>query len=447
MSLADMPKDFLWGAATASFQIEGATREDGRGESIWDRFCATPGKVKDGDTGDPACDHYHRYPQDVALMKDLGLQAYRFSIAWPRVFPEGVGAVSEKGLDFYERLVDTLLEAGIRPFATLYHWDLPQALQERWGGWIGRDIVDAYVDYVDAVTRRLGDRVADWITLNEPWCSAYLGYTTGGHAPGIQDPSLGLQATHHLLLAHGRAVPIIRRNSVGSRVGITLNLWPIDPATDSADDRVAAKADDAANNRLYLDPLFKGTYPAEVIQQFGQGRPNVRPGDMDVIGVPLDFLGVNYYMRHVVHADPSHPEGRATSIPALADTTATGWEIYPQGLEDLLTRLQRDYAPPAMYVTENGAAFNDEESDGGVVRDERRRAYLESHFAAAKRAIDKGARLRGYFVWSLMDNFEWAEGYSKRFGIVYVDYATQERTVKDSGLWYADGIRAFALGS
>ncbi len=433
-----MPADFLWGAATASFQIEGATREDGRGESIWDRFCATPGKVKNGDTGEPACDHYHRYPRDVTMMKELGLRAYRFSIAWPRILLEGTGRVEEKGLDFYDRLVDELLAAGIRPFATLYHWDLPQILQDRWGGWAGRDTAEAFAAYADVVSRRLGDRVKDWVTLNEPWCLAWLGYGWGQHAPGLRDPQLAITATHHLLLDHGYAVPALRRNSPDARVGVTLNLAPAHPATDSAEDGAVARLSDGLSNRLYLDPIFKGSYPADVIDGLGVSGPSIRPGDMEAIRAPIDFLGVNYYMRFVVKADPTgrNPFGEHVRVEG-AERTAMDWEIYPEGLRELLARVHRDYAPAVMYVTENGAAFDDVVGPDGRVRDERRRAYLEAHFAQAARAIADGAPLQGYFVWSLMDNFEWAEGYDRRFGLVYVDYDTQERTVKDSGRWYA----------
>ncbi len=442
MTASSMPADFLWGAATASFQIEGATREDGRGESIWDRFCATPGKVKNGDTGELACDHYHRSAPDVALMKGLGLRAYRFSIAWPRILPEGIGRVEEKGLDFYDRLVDELLAAGIRPFATLYHWDLPQTLQERWGGWAGRDTADAFAAYADIVSQRLGDRVKDWITLNEPWCAAWLGYGWGVHAPGLHDPQVALTATHHLLLGHGYAVPLLRRNSPGARVGITLNLAPAHAATDSPEDQAATHLSDGLSNRLYLDPLFTGAYPGDVIDGLGLVGPSIQRGDMETIGAPLDFLGVNYYMRFVVQADPSgrNPRGESVHVEG-AERTAMDWEIYPEGLYELLARVHRDYAPAVLYVTENGAAFDDTVTQDRHVHDERRRAYLEAHFAQAARAIAEGVPLQGYFVWSLMDNFEWAEGYEKRFGLIYVDYNTQERIVKDSGRWYADMLR------
>ncbi len=443
MASPDLPADFLWGAATASFQIEGATHADGRGESIWDRFCAMLGKVKNGDTGEPACDHYHRYAQDVALIKRLNLRAYRFSIAWPRILPEGTGAVNAAGLDFYDRLVDELLGAGVRPFATLYHWDLPQILQDRWGGWTGRETAEAFAAYVDVVSQRLGDRVTDWITLNEPWCAAWLGYGWGVHAPGLRDPNAALQATHHLLLGHGHAVPIVRRNSTAARVGITLNLLPAHPATDSAEDRAAAGAADGFSNRQYLDPIYKGSYPSDLTAQFGADAFPVQPGDMELIGAPLDFLGVNYYMRGVVKADPTgrNPAGEHVRVEG-AERTAMDWEVYPDGLRELLERVHRDYAPAVLYVTENGAAYDDVVTPDGHVHDEGRRAYLESHLAACARARAAGVPLRGYFVWSLLDNFEWAEGYSKRFGIVYVDYAAQERIVKDSGTWYAERIVA-----
>lgn len=434
---ASLPPSFLWGTATASYQIEGATRADGRGTSIWDAFCATPGKVKAADTGDIACDHYHRYREDIALMQRMGVGAYRLSLAWPRILPDGTGTVNQKGLDFYSRLVETVLEAGLRPFVTLYHWDLPQSLQERWGGWVGRDTADAYVEYVNVVTRALGDRVKDWITLNEPWCSAFLGYVLGIHAPGIQRLPDGLRAGHHLLLAHGRAVPVIRANSSAARVGITLNFTPSHPATDHPADVQTAEMRHAFANLWFMDPLYKGRYP-DAIQEAAEasGGLPIAQHDMQAIAAPLDFLGVNYYTRSVVQADPTgrnlggnevRQEGR--------EYTAMDWEVYPQGLYDLLTWIQRDYAPPTLYITENGTAFADVVADDGHVHDARRTAYLHSHFAAAAQAARDGVPLRGYFVWSFMDNFEWAEGYSKRFGLVYVDYATQTRIVKDSGLW------------
>jgi beta-glucosidase len=439
------PKGFVWGAATASYQIEGAANEDGRGESIWDRFSHTPGNVLNGDTGDVADDHYHRWPQDIALMQSLGLKAYRFSIAWPRIIPDGIGAVNDAGLDFYDRLVDGLLAAGIEPFATLYHWDLPQALQDR-GGWPNRDSAAWFADYTAVVSRRLGDRVHNWITLNEPWVSAFVGYMMGVHAPGIRDPKAAMQAAHHLLLAHGQAVSILRRNGNGAtRVGITLNRPGVAPASDRPAEVVAARRQDGFANRLFLDPLFKGSYPGDFMALCGDLAPQVEEGDLQQISAPLDFLGVNYYTRSVVADDPSVPMLRTRSIqPAGAEYTEMGWEVYPEGLYRLLRRLHEDYAPEAIYITENGAAFADR-VEGGRVHDERRIAYLREHLTSCWRAIQEGVPLRGYFVWSLLDNFEWGYGYSKRFGIVYVDYATQERIPKDSAFFYRDVIAANGL--
>lgn len=437
-----MPDKFLWGAATASYQIEGAAREDGRGESIWDRFCRTPGKVLNADNGDVACDHYHRTAEDVDLMKHLGLMAYRFSISWPRIQPTGSGAVNAAGLDFYDRLVDALLAENIVPFVTLYHWDLPQTLQDR-GGWANREIVEQFRAYADIVSRRLGDRVRHWITHNEPWCAAYLGYYNGAHAPGIQDLESTLRAAHHLLLSHGRAVPVLRANSApGAEVGITLNADCKDPASDSDADRRAAERADAIGNRWFLDPLFLGRYPDVLLGNRYDLVP-VQPGDLEEIGVPLDFLGVNNYSRAVIRAGAAM-DGSDDSVvsPPASQYTAMGWEVAPDAFRRLLVRLQRDYNPAALYVTENGAAFDDRLESDGEVRDIDRRNYVRAYLAAARQAVAEGVRLRGYFYWSLLDNFEWAYGYSKRFGITYVDYATQKRTIKQSGHWYARVIKA-----
>lgn len=428
-----MPADFLWGAATAAYQIEGATREDGRGESVWDRFASLPGKIVDGSSGEPADDHYHRVRGDVALMRELGLNAYRFSVSWTRVQPDGRGRPNQAGLDFYERLVETLLQNNLRPFVTLYHWDLPQPIQDQ-GGWANRDTVDRFVEFSDMVAYRLGDRVHDWITQNEPWVVAYLGHVLGIHAPGLTDPAIYPRVSHHLLLSHGLAVPIIRahaRNGA-ARVGIALNLTPVYPDSERGDDERAAVIRDGQLNRWYLDPLFKGAYPADMLERMPL---EVESSDLRTIATPIDFLGVNYYTRSVVTMN-QRDEPEDVSVPGV-ERTAMDWEVYPQGLYDLLTRLHRDYSPPAMYITENGAAFDDVPGAHGVVHDERRTAYLEAHLEQAARAIADGVPLRGYFAWSLLDNWEWAQGYTKRFGLVYVDYATQKRTVKDSGRWYA----------
>lgn len=440
------PKDFIWGAATASFQIEGATTEDGRGESIWDRFCATPGKVLNGDTGDPACDHYHRWREDIALMKGLGLQAYRFSLAWPRIFPNGTGQLNQKGLEFYDRLVDGLLEAGIKPYATLYHWDLPQALQDR-GGWANRDTAYAFAHYADVVARALGDRVAGWITHNEPWCASILSYWIGEHAPGLKNGP-ALEAAHHILLSHGLAVPAIRAAAPNAEVGITLNFSPAHPASDSPADIAAARRHDGFFNRWFADPLYRASYPEDMVELYakmGAGAP-VRDGDMQVIAAPIDFLGVNYYNRAVIKDDPGgdSPLGYTTLRPE-GEYTHMDWEVYPEALRELLVRLHADYAPGRLYVTENGAAYPDELAADGRVHDAARARFLERHFAAVHAAIQQGAPVKGFFVWSLMDNFEWAWGYSRRFGIVYVDYATQRRTPKDSAHYVTDVIARNAV--
>jgi beta-glucosidase len=435
-----MTGEFRWGTATAAYQIEGAATEDGRGESIWDRFCATPGKVRNGDTGAVACDFYHRYREDVALMRDLGLDAFRFSIAWPRVLPTGRGRVNEAGLDFYDRLVDALLEAGIEPLATLYHWDLPQALEDR-GGWTSRATVDAFAAYTDVVAARLGDRVRDWVTVNEPWVAAWLGYGRGIHAPGRASDADAISASHHLLLAHGAAAETLRRRSPGARVGIALNLTHVDPASDTDGDRQAARALDGEMNRWYLDPVFRGEYPADQLERFERHLPRLEASDLTSMRAPLDFLGVNYYTRFVVQTNGS-AGGPAYVDDPRARRTAMDWEIYPEGLYDLLRRLDAEYDAPAIAVTENGAAFGDVRDTDGAVRDPEREAYLAEHVDAVARAVAAGVPVDGYFVWSLLDNFEWAYGYSKRFGLVYVDYTTQERVPKTSFRWYRDLIAA-----
>jgi beta-glucosidase len=444
---AYFPADFLWGAATSAYQIEGATRDDGRGQSIWDRFAGTPGKTRDGDTGDSAADHYHRMEQDVDLMARLGLTAYRFSIAWPRIVPAGTGTVNTRGLDFYDRLVDKLLQRGIVPVATLHHWDLPQALEDH-GGWLNRATSFAFAEYAEAVARRLGDRVGQWITLNEPWCSAYLGYGTGVHAPGKHSMEAAVTAGHYLLLAHGLAMPRLRamaRPDAG--VGITLNLTPVYAADGRPETLHAQRQAHALHNRWFLDPIFRGVYPAELFVGLGVPPPPVEDGDLAAIAAPIDFLGVNYYSRLLVRGDDRlNPEERATPAssdsqvvgPVLAPTyTDMGWEIYPEGLVDLLLSLKNDYDPRAIAITENGAAFDDTWDGGDRIHDARRLSYLREHIQALAVARLLGVPVVSYFAWSLMDNFEWAEGYSRRFGIVYVDYLSQRRVVKDSGRWYA----------
>jgi beta-glucosidase len=445
------PPDFLWGAATSSYQIEGALHEDGRGSSIWDLFAAMPGKVYQGQNGEPAADHYHRMPDDVALMAALGLNAYRFSIAWPRILPAGTGTINQRGLDFYDRLVDELLARGIMPAVTLYHWDLPVPLHER-GGWLNRDTALAFADYAEVVARRLGDRVDWWITHNEPWCAAFLGYGLGVHAPGMQDITAACAAGHHLLLSHGLALPRLRANVRSTvQLGITLNLYPIYPEDDRPETREAVERADAFSNRWFLDPLFRGRYPDGLFAAMGAAEPPIQAGDLETIAAPIDFLGVNYYSRKVVRALPADavtsewaPNGYdEVMVPGAAYTQmGRGWEIYPAGLTDLLVRLKQDYAPRALAVTENGAAFEDQWNGDGQVSDPLRLQYVRDHLQALGHALAQGVPLRGYFLWSLMDNFEWGEGYSKRFGVVYIDYASQRRIVKDSGHWYAAFLAA-----
>jgi beta-glucosidase len=439
------PKGFIWGVATAAYQIEGAWNEDGKGESIWDRFSHTPGKIAHGDTGDVACDHYHRWREDVALMKELGLHAYRFSISWPRLFPEGRGRVNPAGLDFYSQLVDALLEAAIKPFITLYHWDLPQALQDD-GGWPARSTAGAFAEYADVISRHLGDRVKHWITFNEPYVSAMVGYLEGRHAPGHSDLDEALAVAHHLLLAHGWTVPVIRRNIPGARVGITLNLSGQTPASPSAADRAAAWLRDGVINRWFLDPLSARGYPADIVQHYGNPMDFVQAGDLEAIAAPLDFLGVNYYTRGVVRSSVvAEAENAPRTVFPNPERTEMEWEVYPEGLYELLGRLHFGYHFPALYVTENGAAYPDQIGPDGQVDDPLRVAFLKEHLAAAARAIAAGVPLRGYFAWSLMDNFEWAYGYSKRFGLIYVDYPTQRRVLKTSTHWYRRVIAANAV--
>lgn len=435
------PKNFIWGAATASYQIEGAWNEDGKGESIWDRFSHTPGKVLNGDTGDTACDHYHRWREDLALMKELGLQAYRFSIAWARVLPQGRGKVNQAGIDFYSQLVDALLEAGITPYATLYHWDLPQALQDK-GGWAKRMVVDAFVEYADIMTRALGDRVRDWTTFNEPWVSAFVGYRDGRHAPGHTNLDEAVAASHHLLLAHGLSVPVIRNNCRDANVGITLNLTPQVPASPSIADQKAAAWVDGYINRFFLDPLTGRGYPQDIVNSFGSSMDFVQPGDMDTILAPIDFLGVNYYTRNISRAEIPEEENQPQTVFREGAITEMDWEVYPKGIYNLLGRLHFDYGFQSIFITENGAAFPDEVNSNGEVHDPARLAYLKEHLKMVNEAISIGVPVKGYFVWSLLDNFEWGFGYSKRFGIVRVDFETQKRTLKSSAKWYSRAIQA-----
>jgi beta-glucosidase len=431
------PSDFVWGAATAAYQVEGATDEAGRGESIWDRFCATPGNVRNGASGAVACDFYHRYQSDVSLMRELGLDAFRFSIAWPRILPEGRGRVNQAGLDFYDRLVDELLEHDIRPFPTLYHWDLPQVLEDA-GGWPERDTAEAFAEYVGVVSARLGDRVSHWITHNEPWVAAWLGYGSGEHAPGRRSPADALAAAHHLLLSHGWAVDVLRTASP-AEVGITLVLVPAYPAGDTDGDLQAARHVDGFINRWFLDPLFLSRYPSDVLEHFAPAGSAVADGDLAAIATPLDFVGLNYYSRQVVRENPEGGRPIVVHDPERRYTDMQ-WEIFPDGLFDALVRVNDEYDPPPIYITENGAAFSDDREHDGTVHDPERQAYIADHLAALSRAIQAGVPVRGYFLWSLLDNFEWAHGYSKRFGIVFVDYPTLERIPKASYHWYREFI-------
>lgn len=450
MAKLGFPDGFIWGAATSAQQIEGARHEGGRGESIWDRFAATPGKIEDGSNPDISCDHYHRWREDIGLMKRLGLDAYRFSIAWPRIQPEGCGTPNAAGLDFYDALVDGLLAAGIQPFPTLYHWDLPQALQDR-GGWAERDTAEAFVEFSTIVARRLGDRIGHWVTHNEPWCIATLGHEEGHHAPGHLDPAEALRVAHHLLLSHGWATKALRREVPGVQVGIVHNYCPAYPATDSADDRDAARWFDGFFNRWYLDPLFKGVYPADAIADrvaaghlAGPDLPFLKDGDLDAISTPTDFLGFNYYSRVVMEAGPDGKPRAVKTVPE-EELTDMGWEVYPEGLYDSMLRVHRDYSPHRIYIAENGAAYDYPADGNGRIFDPKRIDYLRAHLLAARRAIAQGVPLKGYFTWSLMDNFEWGFGYTKRFGLFAVDSETRQRTPKDSSFWYRDVVAANAV--
>ncbi len=432
------PADFVWGASTSSYQIEGAVDADGRGKSIWDIFCHTPGRIKGGDTGDIACDHYHRWREDVELLARGGFSAYRFSTAWPRILPAGAGAVETRGLDFYDRLVDGLLARGVTPWLCLYHWDLPQALQQE-GGWLNRDIAEKFAAYAGVVARRLADRVKHWAMFNEPNVHALFGYGTGSHAPGVTGLQNMLAAMHHQNLAQGRALQALRAEHKNLRLGTVLSLQPVRPSSDTAEDRRAAERFDGFWNGAFLDPLFKGAYPAAVATDFA---PLVAAGDLAAIRQPVDFLGVNYYApMYVAHAPASLFGAWWGAVPPGSHFTAMGWPIMPDGLYEELTELGNRCGDVELYVTENGACFDDRVEPDGSVHDADRVAFLRDHLAAARRALAAGVKLRGYFVWSLLDNFEWSEGYSRRFGVVRVDFATQKRTPKASFAYLAGVIR------
>jgi beta-glucosidase len=465
------PDNFVWGTATASYQVEGGVDEDGRGPSIWDTFTHTPGRIVDGTTGDVACDHYHRYRDDVALMADLGLDSYRFSIAWPRIVPTGSGRVNQAGLDFYRRLVDALLERGISPLATLYHWDLPQPLQDA-GGWTNRSTALRFAEYAEVIGAALGDRVPTITTFNEPWCTAYLGYSSGVHAPGITDNASALAAVHHLNLAHGLGAAALRSVLPATgQISVTLNLALVRPATDSAADQYAVRHVDGISNRIFLDPMLRGRYPEDVLDDLRHitDWSFIKRGDEAAIHAPLDVLGVNYYSPTSVAAatpelraqvskrwvnDPQGADGPspypgtdlAFSVPQEGPYTAMNWRIEPGSLTELLVRVHQDHPGLPLVITENGAAFGDEPAADGEIHDDDRIEYLRGHIGAVHDAITQGVDVRGYYAWSLMDNFEWAWGLSKRFGLVRIDYETLERRPKDSARWYRDVIAANGIG-
>ena len=425
------PSNFLWGAATASYQIEGAWNEDGKGESIWDRFSHTPGKVENGETGDVACDHYHRWPEDIGLMRQLGIKAYRFSVSWPRVLPMGKGRVNLAGMDFYDRLVDGLLAANIEPFITLHHWDYPQALYDS-GGWINRDNLAYFADYSVLMVKRLGDRIRRWTTFNEPGVIAWCGYMNGEHAPGLRDPKKFIQVTHNLMVAHGLAVQAMRAANPAIEAGIVLSQWGLDPASDDPADVTATEHAWNSGDTAFLHPIFTGHYHPEMVVQVNGSEPEIKSGDMALIAQKLDFLGVNSYSRGVISAT----QGRLGRIPD-SEYTEMGWEVCAPALRRLLVKLNKDYHLPPVYITENGSAFKDEVTPDGKVHDERRLDYLRQHFSEVRKAMQEGVDVRGYFVWSLLDNFEWAYGYGKRFGLIHVDFETQKRIFKDSAYWYS----------
>ncbi|QBI18114.1 beta-glucosidase [Egibacter rhizosphaerae] len=451
----EFPPGFVWGVATSAYQIEGAVDEDGRGPSIWDTLSHTPGAVRRGENGDIAVDHYHRVEEDLDLIATLGVGAYRFSLAWPRIQPDGRGAVNERGLDFYRRLVDGLLERGITPVATLYHWDLPQALENA-GGWPARDTAHRFAEYASKVGDALGDRIGYWITINEPWCAAFLGYSLGQHAPGRAEPSAAVAAAHHLLLGHGEAVDALRATAPEATLMLALNFEPTGPATNSDADRDAARRADGLYNRLFMDAVLGGAYPEDVLEDLTvvSDLAHIRDGDLDVISRPVDALGVNYYTTTLVRAGDAPAEAAPTQWPGSAHvvahepeqaTTAMGWRIDPDGLERLLRRISSAYPRTPLYVTENGAAFDDEVGPDGIVDDVDRIAYLEGHLRAVRRALDHRVDVHGYFVWTLMDNFEWASGYDMRFGLIRVNGPSRERVPKRSFGWYRDMLRANAL--
>lgn len=440
MAIIQFPKDFKWGSATAAYQIEGATDVDGRGPSIWDTFAKTPGKVRNGDNGDVACGSYYKYGEDVELLEDLGADIYRFSVSWPRIFPEGTGKVNQKGVDYYHRLIDALLEKGIEPMLTLYHWDLPQALQDK-GGWGNRDTIQAFVDYASFMYQEFNGKVKYWITLNEPWCISFLSNFIGEHAPGKQDLQLALQISHHLMIAHGAAVKKFRELNIKGQIGYAPNTTWLEPYSNRQEDIDACRREIGIYIDWFMDPVFKGEYPQFLLDWFKQGgyRIEIQEGDLETIHQPIDFLGINYYTGHIA----KYKEGQGLFYHDMVeygyDRTDIGWPIYPDGLYNVLLTIKDKYGDIPIYITENGACYNDE-PENGEVKDQRRIDYLKQHLIALDRSMKSGVNVKGYLVWSLLDNFEWAYGYTMRFGIVHVNYRTLERTKKDSFYWMKQTI-------
>jgi len=441
MKKHDFNPRFRWGAATSSFQIEGNIDADGKLESIWDRFCKTPGKIKDMEHAEAACDHYNRWKEDFDLLENLGVNSYRFSISWPRIVQSDLKQANQKGIEYYDKIVDDLLSRNIDPFVTLNHWDIPQKFQDK-GGWVERESIKYFLDYVDIITNKLGDRVKNWITHNEPWIIAYLGYNEGTHAPGFKSLQKTLAVNHHLLLSHGLSVPIIRENSKNSQVGIALNLTPAYPASSSKADKEAAQLFDEQFNAWYLDPLYGKKYPKKIIECWkdrGELKNDfdfIQDDDFKVIAEPTDFLGVNYYSRAIIRCSKTDMHKNLPIEIVPGEKTKFDWEVFPEGLEELLIRLKKDYSPESIYITENGASYDYNVQEMGKINDTKRIEYLQSHIHACKRAVEKGVPLKGYFCWSLMDNFEWSEGFNHRFGLVHVDFDTQKRIPKHSYKWY-----------
>jgi beta-glucosidase len=432
----DFARDFLWGCSTSSYQIEGGALEGGRVESIWDRFSAQDGAIRDGSNGAIACDHYHRWPEDLDIGRDMGLNAYRFSVSWPRIFSGPGAGPNPEGLAFYSRLVDGMLERGLEPWLTLYHWDLPQYLQQQ-GGWNERATAYAFAEFAHVVSAQLGDRVKHWITHNEPWCTAIHGHFEGVHAPGLKDFRTALQVSHHVLLSHGLALPAIRANVPDARVGIALSLHPLSAASSRPQDVAAAIRHDGLRNRWFLDPLYGRGYPADILEWCAADAPAVQAGDLDAIAGKTDFLGVNYYFPEIIeHAAGTPPLDARVLARAGVARTAFGWEVSPEGLGTLIERVQADYNPGPIYLTENGSTYEDTVGADGEIDDAERRDYLIRHLAALRDTIAQGSQVKGYFAWSLLDNFEWAEGYLRRFGLTHVDFTTQQRRLKRSGKWY-----------